>query len=90
MAQEVQYPSETERKAFMEKLGQFRGTLNDKEQRLLDGMVIQAFQPEKEGDVQGYIWLWNGYGYVWQPTTPAWYYTAPVYYAPYWGPRFYP
>ncbi|HWP28176.1 MAG TPA: hypothetical protein VFB73_06500 [Chloroflexota bacterium] len=74
-----QVPTESERKAFMEKLGQFRSTLTPNEQRLLDGMVLAAFTPQDQGDVKGYAWIWTGAGYVWQPDPPPWYFTVPVY-----------
>ena len=50
---DAQMPSESERKAFIEKLGQFRNTLPQGEQRMLDAMAIAAFgatQQPKEGD----------------------------------------
>ena len=68
-----QMPSESERKAFIEKLGKFRESLPPSEQRMLDAMAIAAFQPQDQGgDVQGY-WY---YGYVQQPVavqTPVFY-----------------
>jgi hypothetical protein len=36
---DVQFPSDNERKAFLEKLGQFRSTLPSSEQRMLDAMA---------------------------------------------------
>ena len=78
-----QYPSESERKAFMDKLTAMRGTLNETEQRMLDGMVIASFTPEEPSDVQGYVWVPTPAGYVWQPNVvPPWYYTVPVYAPP--------
>jgi hypothetical protein len=56
MSQEVQVPSDGERKAFLEKLGQFRGTLSPSEQRMLDTMAMAAHQPTQQGEVQGYGW----------------------------------
>jgi hypothetical protein len=63
-------PSDQERKAFLEKLGQFRGGLSQGEQKMLDAMAAAAFQPQpSHGDVQGYGWVWTGAGYAWvQPT----------------------
>ena len=55
---DVQFPSDNERKAFLEKLGQFRNTLPASEQRMLDAMATAAFQPQNpQGDVQGYGWV---------------------------------
>ena len=73
---DVQFPSENERKAFLEKLGQFRSTLPQSEQRMLDAMATAAFQPQQgEGDVQGYGWV----------PAPGPYGPVPVYV----GPQFY-
>ena len=68
MAQDVQLPNESERKAFVEKLAQFRSTLAPDEQRMLDIMAISTFRPQ-EGDVQGYTAYWTNYG----PVGPGWY-----------------
>ena len=46
MSQEPQIPSEAERKVFVEKLGQFRSTLQPKEQAMLDGMAMAAFHDQ--------------------------------------------
>ncbi len=51
---DVQFPNESERKAFLEKLGQFRSTLPQSEQRMLDAMAVAAFCERPAGDVQGY------------------------------------
>jgi len=57
---EVQLPSESERKAFVEKLAQFRSTLSPNEQRMLDAMAIAAFgTQEPQSDVQGYGWYFD-------------------------------
>jgi len=50
----AEFPNDTERKAFVEKLAQFRSTLPAGEQRMLDAMAAAAFQPREQGDVQGY------------------------------------
>jgi hypothetical protein len=70
MSQQQPIPSDQERKAFLEKLGQFRGSLAQNEQRMLDAMAAAAFQPQQgQGDVQGYGWVLTAYGYQWvQPT----------------------
>ena len=57
---EVEIPGEGERKAFLEKLGQFRNTLAPTEQRMLDAMAIAAFGSQEQGDVQGYQWFYAG------------------------------
>jgi hypothetical protein len=54
MAQ-IHEPSQTDRKAFLEKLGEFRSTLPESQQHLLDAMALAAFRPEG-ADVQGYGW----------------------------------
>ena len=89
--------SEQERRAFMDRLGQFRQTLPEREQQMLDGMVLAAFTPQNQGEVQGYDWIWTGTNYVWRQPVPAWYTTVPVYapvqvlpVAPYWTTIFYP
>jgi hypothetical protein len=74
---DVQQPSEAERKAFVEKLAQFRGTLPQGEQRMLDAMAIVAFGAPEDEDVQGYQWFYagptpifyqTGYAVAWQAT----------------------
>ena len=81
MSQEPQIPNEAERKAFVEKLGRFRGTLQPREQAMLDAMAMAAFHAE-EGDVQGYQWFYGGYY-----AAPVWYQTgyATQWYATPWG-----
>ena len=59
MSQEVQMPSEGERKAFIEKLGQFRSTLPESEQRMLDAMALAGLGGQ-EADVQGYGYIAYG------------------------------
>ena len=78
---DAQMPSESERKAFIEKLGQFRNTLPQSEQRMLDAMAMAAFHGE-EGDVQGYQWFYGGYY-----AAPVWYQTgyATQWYGTPWG-----
>jgi hypothetical protein len=83
---ENQLPSESERKAFVEKLAQFRGTLPQSEQRMLDAMAMAAFggsQQPSGDDVQGYQWF---YGPV--ATRPTFYQTGWVgqWQATPWGP----
>jgi hypothetical protein len=75
MSEQAQLPSVEERQAFAQKLGQFRGGLSASEQRILDAMVIAAFTPQDQADVQGYEWFYTGPQYV--PSTssrnPYWY-----------------
>jgi hypothetical protein len=84
---DVQFPNESERKAFLEKLGQFRNTLPQSEQRMLDAMATAAFQPQNpEGDVQGYGWVPGPYGPLY--VGPTFYQTGWTYQwnATPWGP----
>ena len=61
MSQEPQLPSESERKAFVQKLGEFRSTLPPNEQRMLDAMAVAAFSSREQSDVQGYgAWFATG------------------------------
>jgi len=87
---DAQIPSEAERKAFVEKLGQFRSTLPASEQRMLDAMAMAAFggAQAKEGDVQGYGWFYGPYGPVY--TGPSFYQTgwAGTWNATPWGPAY--
>jgi hypothetical protein len=76
MAQEPHIPSEAERKVFVEKLGQFRSTLQPKEQAMLDGMAMAAFH-DQDADVEGYQWFYGGY------------YAAPVWYQSGWATQWY-
>ena len=68
MAQDVQLPDESQRKAFIEKLAQFRQTLAPDQQQMLDIMALSTFRP-REGDVQGYTAYWTNWG----PLGPGWY-----------------
>ena len=75
---DVQFPSDSERKAFLEKLGQFRSTLPSSEQRMLDAMATAAFQPQNpQGDVQGYGWVPSARGPVY--VGPTFYQTGWTY-----------
>ncbi len=53
MAAPSAVPSESERHAFVQKLGQFRATLTPAEQRMLDTVLVRAMA-EGSGDVRGY------------------------------------
>jgi hypothetical protein len=78
MAADIRQPDEAQRKAFVEKLGQFRDSLSADEQGILDIMVATILAPRDDGDVQAYQEWWtqfSGYpagGYTWgylQPWT---------------------
>jgi hypothetical protein len=75
MSQQIE-PNEQERKAFIEKLSQFRSSLPQKEQLMLDAMAAAAFSPgpEQSGDVKGYGWVPGPFGPVW--TGPQFYQTG--------------
>ena len=55
----VSFPDEEERRAFVDKLGQFRAGLPPSEQRMFDAMAIAAFGAREAGDVQGYGWYFG-------------------------------
>ena len=59
MSQSVSLPSVEERKAFVQKLRQFRGSRPESGQRLLDAMVIAAFTPDQPSEVQGCAWFYG-------------------------------
>ena len=75
MSEQTQLPSVEQRQAFAQKLGHFRANLPPHEQRMLDAMVVSAFAPSDQGEVQGYEWFYTGPQYV--PSTssanPWWY-----------------
>jgi hypothetical protein len=52
-------PSEAARRKFVEKLNQFRGSLDQDEQRMLDAMVAGVRQAHEQGEVQVY-WFTSG------------------------------
>src|SRR5437763_12709781 len=75
MPEHTELPSVEERQAFAQKLGRFRQVLAPSEQRMLDAVVMVAFAPLEEGDVQGYQTFYTGPQYV-PPTSspnPYWY-----------------
>jgi hypothetical protein len=85
MSQEPQMPNESQRRAFLEKLAQFRGTLRQNEQRMLDAMAIAAFSEQGTGDVQGYQWFYG------RPAAVPVFYTTGYrtdWYATPWGVRY--
>ena len=93
MSDESKLPSEQEFAGFVGKLREFRGTLDQNDQKMLDAMVGAAFKSEKqEGDVQGYWYavVPGPYGpvpgfYVAPPPPPIYAYTPWGYtYARYW------
>jgi hypothetical protein len=77
VAQQSAQMSESERKAFAQRLGEFRGTLAPAERRILDAMVMAA---EARDDVQGYEWFYGGstaspqyyLGNILPPTQASW------------------
>ena len=75
MADPAGLPSVEERQAFAQKLGRFREDLPASEQRMLDAMVMVAFAPTGQNDVQAYSNFYAGAQFV--PSTsspnPAWY-----------------
>jgi hypothetical protein len=75
MADLTQLPSVEERQAFARKLGALRESMTPSEQRMLDAMVIAAFSPTEQGEVQPYSNFYAGAQFV--PSTsspnPAWY-----------------
>ena len=52
-------PSEAARRKFVEKLNQFRGSLDPEEQRMLDAMVVEVRKAHEQGDVEVY-WFTPG------------------------------
>ena len=54
MAEESKLPNEQQFNDFVGKLREFRGSLSQDNQRMLDAMVGAAFKTEEQGDVQGY------------------------------------
>jgi hypothetical protein len=68
-------PSVEECQAFAQKLGRFREDLPASEQRMLDAMVIVAFTPTEQHEVQPYSNFYAGTQFV--PSTsspnPVWY-----------------
>ena len=76
MAEQVPLPSEDEFNAFAARVREFRGTLTDPQQKMLDAMVHAAFKKDDSADVESY---WYAY-----PAAPGWY-GAPVYYGTPWA-----
>jgi len=76
MADQVQLPNETDFNAFATRVQEFRGTLTDPQQKMLDAMVHAAFKKDDNADVQSY---WYAY-----PAAPGWY-GAPAYYGTPWA-----
>ncbi|HLH21349.1 MAG TPA: hypothetical protein VK066_02425 [Chloroflexota bacterium] len=54
MPEQHQLPSEQAFNGFVGRLREFRSTLPQEDQRMLDAMVQAAFKTEEQGDVQGY------------------------------------
>jgi hypothetical protein len=75
MADTTGFPSEEECKAFAQKLGGFREGLSASQQRMLDVMVMTAFTPTEQDEVQPFSNFYGGTQFV--PSTsspnPTWY-----------------
>jgi hypothetical protein len=52
---EGQMATECEHVIFARKLGEFRATLSETEQRVLDAMVLSACRVHQPGEVEGYF-----------------------------------
>ena len=70
VATDIRQPDEAQRKAFVEKLAEFRSSLSADEQGMLDIVVATAFAPREEGDVQAYQGWWAQFS-----SNPAGWYT---------------
>jgi len=81
MAEQAKLPTEQEFKEFVGRLREFRSTLPEGDQRMLDAMAQAAFKPEQQGDVQGYWYeAWRtpyGVGVVGGPGPAPGFYVAP-------------
>ena len=55
----AEVPSEAARRKFVDKLNQFRGSLDQEEQRMLDAMVVEVRKAHAQGDVEVY-WFSSG------------------------------
>jgi hypothetical protein len=56
MPEQPQLPSEEQFNGFVGRLREFRSTLPQEDQRMLDALVQAGFKTEEQGDVQGYWW----------------------------------
>ena len=77
MADQAPLPSESEFNAFAGRMREFRATLTEPQQKMLDAVVHAAFRTDENSEVQSYWW----YAY---PGVPGWY-GAPVYYGTPWA-----
>jgi hypothetical protein len=68
MAADQGIAGEAKRKAFVQRLGQFRKTLDPDEQKMLDSMVLVAEGAHNQEDVKPYSWLYQG-----NPIDPGYY-----------------
>ena len=57
----AEVPSEAARRKFVDKLNQFRGSLDPEEQRMLDALVVEVRKAHAQGDVEVY-WFGTGLG----------------------------
>jgi hypothetical protein len=93
MAEQATLPTEQEFNGFIGRLSEFRSTLPESDQRMLDAMTQAAFKTEQAGEVQGYWYeAWRtpyGAGVVGGPgPVPGFYVTPPppvVYTVSPWG-----
>ena len=76
MGEQVELPSEADFDAFVARVREFRRTLTDSQQKMLDAMVHAAFKKDDSTEVESY---WYAY-----PAAPGWY-GAPVYYGTPWA-----
>jgi hypothetical protein len=71
MRQERPAPSQSLLQAFAERLAEFRQTLPEEQQRLLDTMLAAALRPAAEAEeVQSY---WAQYNGIRTSPNPSWY-----------------
>ena len=57
----AEVPNEAARRKFVDKLNQFRGSLEPEEQRMLDALVVEVRKAHAQGDVEVY-WFSSGLG----------------------------
>lgn len=80
MAQQPPLPSEATLQAFAERLGEFRGSLNDEHQRLLDTMIRAALRGANgsgataaAAETSEVTPFWTNYSGVRTSPNPSWY-----------------
>ncbi|HEY7064660.1 MAG TPA: hypothetical protein VII06_24515 [Chloroflexota bacterium] len=70
MGQDRQVPNQGALQAFAERLADFRKTLPEEQQQLLDTLVVAALRPEAVDDVAPY---WAQYSGIRTSPNPSWY-----------------